>query len=169
MAANKYLEHDGNGGTREVVPATTGGGGDANKVAALDANGQLTLPMMPTGIGADTVVVASSENLSAGDLVNLWDDGGTIKARKADATSAGKEAHGFTKDAVTSPANATVYRDGNNGAVTGQTPGKHFLSTTAGQSSTTAPSSTGNVVQPVGFCTLATNINFEAGKTVELA
>jgi hypothetical protein len=169
MAVQKFLEHDGAGGVREIVPATTGGGGDGQKLAALDVNGKWPVAMMPTGIGADTVVVAASETLAAGDFINLWNDGGTIKARKADATSSGKEAHGFVKDAVTATQNATVYREGNNGAVTGQTVGQHFLSTTAGQSTTTVPTGSGNIVQCIGFATVATNINVEFGQPVELA
>lgn len=169
MAGEKFVKHDGAGGLTETVAVQTGGGGAENKIPALDNSGKLDQSMMPTGIGADTVVVASSENLAAGDFVNLWDDAGTIKARKADATSAGKEAHGFVKDTVTSPANATVYVEGNNTGVTGVAVGKHYLATTAGQSTTTAPSATGNVVQPIGFCTSATNINFEGGTPVVLA
>lgn len=169
MAGEKFLQHDGSGNAQEVVATQTGGGGSENKIPALDASGKLDVTMMPTGVGADTVVVPASENLAAGDFVNLWDDGGTMKARKADATTTGKEADGFVKEAVTSPSNATVYTEGNNTAVTGQTVGKHYLSTTAGQSTTTPPSSTGNVVQKVGVCSSATNINFEGGDPITLA
>ena len=47
-----------------------------------------------SGGGADTGTVTTSEALAAGDLVNIWNSSGA-KARKADATTAGKEAHGF--------------------------------------------------------------------------
>lgn len=153
-----------------IVNSTTSsaGAGDSGKLAALDAAGRLDESMMPVGIGADTSSIATSENLAAGDLVNIFNDGGTAKARKADATTAGKEAHGFVLDAVTSPANATVYFEGPNTSVTGLTPGVQYLTTTAGTSSTTAPSASGNIVQRVGFATSATNLNFQSNQPIVL-
>jgi hypothetical protein len=153
-----------------IVNSTTSsvGAGDSGKLAALDAAGRLDESMMPVGIGADTSSIATSENLAAGDLVNIYNDGGTAKARKADATTAGKEAHGFVLDAVTSPANATVYFEGPNTSVTGLTPGVQYLTTTAGTSSTTAPSASGNIVQRVGFATSATNLNFQSNQPIVL-
>ena len=153
-----------------IVNSTTSsvGAGDSGKLAALDAAGRLDESMMPVGIGADTSSIATSENLAAGDLVNIYNDGGTAKARKADATTAGKEAHGFVLDAVTSPANATVYFEGPNTSVTGLTPGVQYLTTTAGTSSTTAPSGSGNIVQRVGFATSATNLNFQSNQPIVL-
>ena len=153
-----------------IVNSTTSsaGAGDSGKLAALDAAGRLDESMMPVSIGADTSSIATSENLAAGDLVNIFNDGGTAKARKADATTAGKEAHGFVLDAVTSPANATVYFEGPNTSVTGLTPGVQYLTTTAGTSSTTAPSASGNIVQRVGFATSATNLNFQSNQPIVL-
>ena len=124
---------------------------------------------MPAGIGADTSVVPSSENLAAGDLVNLWNDSGTIKARKADATTSGKQADGFVLTAITSPANATVYHDGTNSQVTGLTPGKQWLSTTPGKSTNVRPTSSGNIQQPVGFAITATSLTFNVGETIKVA
>ena len=81
---------------------TSAGAGDAGKIPALDATGKLDNSLMPVGIGADSKILPASENLAAGDLVNVWNDSGTAKARKADATVAGKEANGFVLAAVTS-------------------------------------------------------------------
>ena len=148
---------------------TSAGAEDSGKLPALDAAGRLDTSFMPTGIGADTSSIVSSENLAAGDLVNIWNNTGTANVRKADATVAGKEAHGFVLSAVTSPAAATVYFEGSNTGVTGLTPGPQFLSTTAGLCTATAPSAAGNVVQRVGLATSATSINFEAGTPVVLA
>lgn len=144
------------------------GAADAGKIAQLDAGGRLSETMMPTGIGADTTVRVASEALAAGDFVNIWNDSGVGKVRKADATTAGKDAHGFVKTAVSSGANATVYFEGTNDQVTGQTPGPVYLSTTAGKSTTTAPSGSGNVVQRIGFATSATEVNFQAQTPVVL-
>lgn len=139
---------------------TSSGAGDAGKIPALDSAGKLDQSFMPTGIGADTAEVATSESLAAGNLVNIYDDSGTSKARKADATTVGKEAVGFVKAAFTHPATAVIYFDGNNDGLTGLTPGKQFLSTTPGLSTATPPDQTGNVVQVVGFATSATSLNF---------
>ena len=148
---------------------TSAGAEDSGKLPALDAAGRLDTSFMPTGIGADTSSIVSSENLAAGDLVNIWNNTGTANVRKADATTAGKEAHGFVLSAVTSPAAATVYFEGSNTGVTGLTPGPQFLATTAGLCTATAPSAAGNVVQRVGFATSATNVNFQSQTPVVLA
>ncbi len=162
MAGNKYLALV-SGRKQEVTSVNaSAGAGDANKIVALDAAGKLDNSMMPTGIGADTKIIPSSENLAAGDFVNLWDDAGTLKARKADATTSGKEADGFVLAAVTAPANATVYFEGTNNQRTGLTPGaRQYLHTTAGGVTDTPPSTAGNVVQYLGKAISATEITFE--------
>ena len=125
---------------------------------------------MPVGIGADSKILPASENLAAGDLVNVWTDTGTAKARKADATVAGKEANGFVLAAVTLGQNATVYFDGTNTQLSGLTPGAvYYLSTTAGGVTTTPPSGSGNVVQRVGRAVSATELTFEPGEPITLA
>lgn len=149
--------------------AVSAGAPNAGDIPALDDAGKLDVSVMPAGIGADTSVVPSSENLAAGDLVNLWNDGGVAKARKADATTTGKQADGFVLSAVTSPANATVYHDGTNTQVTALTPGKQWLSTTPGKSTNTRPAASGNIQQPVGFATTATSLTFNVGETIKVA
>lgn len=146
---------------------TSAGAGDAGKLPALDGTGKLDTSFMPVGIGADTASITTSENLAAGDLVNIYDSTGA-KCRKADASTAGKEAHGFVLSAYTSPAPATVYFEGTNTQVTGLTPGNQFLSTTPGLCSATAPSGSGNVVQRVGFASAATAMNFQSQPPIVL-
>lgn len=148
--------------------ATSAGAGDASKVVILDGSGRLSSTMMPVGFGVDAVSVTASEDLSAGDFVNIWNSTGA-KVRKADATTSGKEAHGFVLAAVASGSLANVYFEGTNTAVTGQTPGPVFLSTTAGQATSTAPSAAGNVVQRVGFAVSSTSINFQSNDPIVLA
>ncbi len=147
---------------------SSAGAGDAGKVVALDGAGRIDSTMMPVGIGADTASITTSEALAAGDLVNVWNSAGA-KARKADATTAGKEAHGFVLAAFSSGVSATVYFEGTNTAVTGLTPGPQFLNTTAGGATGTAPSGSGNVVQNVGVATSATSLNFQLGTPIVLA
>lgn len=154
-----------------IVNAVTAsaGAGDAGKVASLDGSGRIDPTMMPVGIGADTKSLIASEALAAGDYVNVWNDAGTAKIRKADATTAGKEAHGFVLAAVSSGAAGTVYFEGSNTAVTGQTAGPVFLSTTAGAGASSAPSAGGNIVQRIGFAVGAAEVNFQSGVPITLA
>ena len=146
---------------------TSAGAGDAAKVVALDAAGRIDSTMMPVGIGADTATITTSEALSAGDLINIHNSTGA-KVRKADATTAGREAHGFVLAGFGSATSATVYFEGTNTGVTGLTPGPQFLSTTPGLATVTAPSAAGNVVQRVGVATGATSLNFEGGVPITL-
>ena len=156
MAA-KYITNAA-GVLQEVAAATDGGGANANKIPELDSNGRLTAAMMPAGIGSDVGTVNATENLAAGDFVNIYDNAATPGVRKADASAAGKEAHGFVLSAVTSGNPATVYFEGVNDQVTGMTAGKVFLS-----------AATGNAVQRLGVAVSATEINFEASQPIILA
>lgn len=152
-----------------VAVNSSAGAGDAAKLPLLDANGRLDNTMMPVGIGADTASIVTSENLTAGNLVNIYDNAGTPTARKADATTTGKEAHGFVLAGTTSPAAATVYFEGRITGLTSLTPGaRQYLNTTAGGLTSTAPSTTGNVVQCVGTAVTATELNFEPQEPIEL-
>lgn len=144
------------------------GAGDSAKVPRLDAAGKLDTTVMPVGLGADSKALTTTEAIASGDFVNIWNSGGA-RIRKADATVAGKEAHGFVLVGVGSGATATMYFEGANTAVTGQTPGPVFLSTTAGLATGTAPSAAGNVVQRIGFAVSATEINFQSQPPITLA
>lgn len=148
---------------------TSAGAGDSGKIPALDASGKLDNSFMPTGIGADTAAIVTSESLAAGDLVNIWNNSGTPNVRKADATTSGKEAHGFVLAAFTHPTTATIYFEGSNTGKSGLTAGPQFLSTTPGGCSSTAPASAGNVVQRVGVATSATVLNAEFSDPIVLA
>jgi len=166
--ADKYLYNNAGAITEKAAIQSSAGAGDAGKIPALDTNGRIDNSMMPVGIGADTASITTSEALAAGDLVNVWNSTGA-KARKADASAAGKEAHGFVLAAVSSGAAATVYFEGTNNQVTGLTPGVQFLSTTPGQATATAPSGAGQVVQRVGFATAAAALNFQSQNPIVLA
>lgn len=144
------------------------GAGSSGKVVALDASGRIDNTALPVGVGADTASITTSEALAAGAFVNVWNSTGA-KVRNADATVAGKEAMGFVLSAFGSGVSATVYFEGTNTAVTGQTPGKAFLATTAGTATTTPPSASGNVVQVLGFAISATAINFQSEPPITLA
>lgn len=149
---------------------TSAGAADADKIVATDATGRIDTSFMPVGIGADTASITASEALAAGDFVNIWSNAGAFAVRKADATTTGKPAHGFVIAAVAAAGAATVYFEGTNTAVTGQTPGQVFLSAaTAGKTQATAPTGTGQLVQALGAATSATSVNFEPGTAIALA
>lgn len=169
MAGELFLKHDGAGGFTETEAVQIGGVGNADKVPSLNASGTLDPTMMPTGIGADTATLEASGAIAAGDFVNIFDDGGTAKMRKADASSPTTAAHGFVLAAVADAATGTVYFEGNNTGVTGQTAGVTYLSTTAGLATSTAPSGSGEIVQRLGVAVAATVLNFESTTPVTLA
>jgi len=191
----KFIKNVAGVFTEEATVSTTAGVGDAGKVVHLDASGvlapallnativsaaskivqldgsgKLDVSVMPVGIAADTAIIQASENLGNGDYVNIHNVGGP-RVRKADASAAGKEAHGFVTAAVLSGANATVFFEGTNNAVAGKTPGAtQFLSaTTAGATTETAPSGAGQIVQRIGIAVSATAVNTEVAQPITLA
>ena len=115
------------------------------------------------GLRRVTEVFIASENLSAGNFINKWNDSGTAKARKADATTEGKQADGFVLVAVTIGNPVVVYSIGQiNNQLSGLTVGTvYYLSTTPGGVTITAPSTPGNIVQKLGTTSSATEMVFD--------
>lgn len=154
----------------EQAPITdSAGAGDADKIPALDATGRLSSTFMPVGITVETKSIQCTENLSAGNWINIYDVAGAFRCRKTDATSSGKIAHGFVLSAFTSGNNALVYMEGANTGVSGMLAGDVFLHTTAGAGTNTAPTGSGNVVQKIGTAVSATEVNFEPQEQIVLA
>lgn len=151
MAGEKFLK-ESSGTIQEVVAVQTGGSGSENKIPSLDSSGLLDVTMLPSGVGPDSASIVSSENITAGDFVNIYDNAGTPTVRKAIADGTGKTADGFVLVSTTSPASATVYFEGRNTAKSGLTGGtKYWLSASvAGATTATAPSGSGNEVQLLG-------------------
>lgn len=167
--ADKYIKLTSGQLAQQEALVTSAGAGDSGKIPALDGAGKLDTSMMPTGIGADTKSVVTSENLAAGDLVNVYSNGGTLNARKADASNA-RRAVGFVLAPVTSPAAATVYFEGTITGLSGLTVGATvYLSGTAGAITATAPSTATHIVQEVGVALSATEVTFEPQSPVTLA
>ncbi len=156
--------------TEEAAVVTGGTASEDGKLPALDATGKLDDSVMPDGVGAETIVLPASEALLAGDMVNVWDDGGTIKVQKATAADNTKPAHGYVVAGYDLGANATIYTDGYL-TTTGLTAGsKYFLSAAAaGEITATAPSGSAQVVQLVGFALSATKLAFEQHPHIQLA
>lgn len=163
MAAVKYLSRVA-GRLKELAGiVTSAGAADDGKLVALDATGKIDVSVLPSGVGQNTVSLTASEALSANDLVNIWNDTGTAKVRKADGTTEGKEVHGFVKAGVALNASATVFLPGNViTGLSGLTPGsRQYLATTAGTRTETPLAATGNVSQMIGIAATATSIVFE--------
>lgn len=172
MALPKFLTLAASGLQTLVTAAisTSAGAADADKIPALDASGRLDQSFMPTGIGADTRSVTTSEAVSAGNLINIWDSTGA-KARKADASTNGKAAIGFVLAGATSGGSALVYFEGTISGLSGLVPGaSYFLSaTTPGAITNTAPTASGQVVQYVGTALSATELSFEPAEPILIA
>lgn len=156
------------GKLKQIVASVTG---TADAIPAGDATGKLDISWMPVGVGQEVLVAPASENLTAGNFVNLYLNSAVINVRKADGTTNGKPCHGFVLANVTSPANATVYFISNtNTQCAGLTIGSdYFLDTTAGAITATPPSAAGNLVQYIGRAQSATAITMLNALTVEVA
>lgn len=170
--ADKPLQLKNNIPTEVEAVVTSAGAADSGKIPALGANGRFDVTMMPAGIGADTKIYPASELIAPGDFVNIHDDAGTAKVRKADASaaSAGKKAHGFVPAGAALGADATVYFEGPNSALSGLTPGATYAlshSTPGGVVALSAGTTTaGHILQIVGVATDVGEINAEIGQPV---
>lgn len=139
---------------------TSAGAGDAGEIVALDSEGKID-PSMLRDI--DNLVMPASEGLSAGDYINIWDDAGTVKARKAD-NSNGRDAHGYVKDTVIAAANVTVFFEGANTNLSGLTAGDRvYLGVTGDviQTPLDPVSDAGKIHQYLGIAVSATSVNVD--------
>jgi hypothetical protein len=169
--ADKYIIQDSGRLKENEASDTSAGVGDAGKIVALDDTGKLDDSLFPAGMGAEIKILPASGALNAGDFVNIFDDSGTLKVRKAIADAVNKEAHGFVLEEVADTADASVYCEGINNQLSGLTggPRMYLSAATAGDATATAPSGTGEVVQAIGFRLSATEITFEPQEPIELA
>jgi len=157
-AAQKFLAKNlTTGATERITPALVGGAGVLGQIPALgELTGLLDLSMMPSGIGPDVVVLATGENVVAGQFVTIKDNAGTPTVYKASATDLTKPAMGFVLVGETAPAPATVYLEGYNNLIpvagfTAADAGKRvFLNTTGGGATLTPPVAAGNYQQVLG-------------------
>jgi len=157
--ADKYLKLNTSTGDIEQQSAldTSSGAGSAGKIIAANSSGSLDVSFLPAGVGLQTITATASESLSAGDSVNIFLNASTKSVRKANATDATKPSMGFVLQSYTSSATATIYLSGKNASVpigsftTADLGKKVFLSTTAGGYTVTPPSTTGNLVQHLGY------------------
>lgn len=164
--AGDYLKLGSTGVEEASAVDESAGAGDAGKIVKLGEDGLLDDTMMPEGVGADVVVVPAGETIADNDLVNLYDDSGTVKARKANATDTTKPCHGYVKTGANQGSNVTVYMSGYNTG-SGLTPGSsYYLGTTGGTKTTSIPSTAGNIMQKIGWAISATQIKFEVEEPI---
>ena len=151
MAGEKILKLV-SGKISESLTTQSGGAGSENKIPSLDSTGRLSVSMMPVGLGDEAFDLVAFEALSAGDYVNIFNDGGVAKVRKADASSPGKEANGFVLDYVAFGQVAHVYKEGANTQSTTLTPASlcYLSSTQPGKPTLVIPSTSGHIVQVLG-------------------
>lgn len=151
-------------GRETMIEATviSTGAPEAGDIVALDGTGKLDVSVLPVGVGPATQSIVTSENLAAGDFVNVYDNAGTPTARKADSTN-DRRASGFVLSSVTAPAAATVYFEGQNTQVSGLTAGQRLYLDAAGAVTSTAPSLAGGDVihQYLGKALSATVMDVE--------
>lgn len=156
-------------GKKVLVEAndSSAGAGDAGKLVALDSSGQIDPSMIPS---LEVKSITSFEDLAAGDFVNLFLDGGVIKARKAD-NSNDRPAHGFVKDAVVAPAAVNVYEADFNADLSGLTiGGRVYLGTTGDviQTPLDPATATGDLHQLLGVAISATEMLVEIQDCITL-
>jgi len=167
MAAPTYLDLVSGIATRktavEAGPAST----PAEQIVSTSADGLIADSLLHSTISG-AVSIVTSENLAAGDFVNIYNNAGTPTARKADGATTGKTANGYVTAGTTSAA-AQVYTGGINTAVATVTGGEIYLSdTTPGGFTSTPPSAAGHTLQRIGSGVTATAIAFNPYAPVNL-
>ena len=138
---------------------SSAGAADGGKIAKTDpTTGKWHPSLIPN---VTSFSVEAFENLDAGDFVHLFDNGGTINMRKADA-SAGLEAHGFVENSVVAAASETFQTlTQKNTALTGLTVGeRYYLSLSTAGDIQVAPLTipANDLYQFLGVATSATEL-----------
>lgn len=166
--ANKYLTLENGREAMKEATVVSAGAADAGEIVALDSSGRIDVTILPVGVGPDVATLVATETLNAGDYVNIFNDAGVSKVRKADATN-DRPAHGFVKDAYPISSNAVVFFEGPNDDRSGLTPGARYYLSSAGGVTSTPPSSPSSVIhQFLGIAVNATTINTDIADEVVL-
>ena len=168
--ADRYKTLNNGKDTMVEATDTSTGVAEAGDIVALGTDGKLDPSLLPVGVGPDVKIAEADEALSAGDYVNFFDDGGTVKVRLAD-NSNGREAHGFVLDAFSAAANATVFFEGPNTAAPAGTAGQRAYLGTAGSVITTPldpATEAGKIHQLLGTYIDTNEINTDIDDCVQL-
>ena len=170
MAGKPYLVDAGAYNKEVAATQTSAGVANANEIVALNAAGVLDVTLLPPGVTPLVQPAIASEAIDAGDFVNLWNDSGTLKARKADASTptVGKPADGFVRDNALLGATVNVYNTDYNDQLSALTIGAdYFLSDVSpGGIITPAPTTSGHIAQYLGKAVSATKMLIEIERPV---
>jgi hypothetical protein len=154
MSANKFLSLPNTGKTTllTAINASTGVS-DANKIFTTNSVGKIDASFMPPGVEIQVETANATEDLVAGNFVNIYDNAGTPAVRKAIANDVDKIANGFILTNTLTGVSATIYTKGVNTSLVSTEGVQYFLSaTTAGLGTITAPAQTvGNFLQVLGI------------------
>ena len=155
MAVQKVLYLNTNNQAQQITPNTSSAGvGDAGKLVALNAAGQIDSSMLPS---SEALTFTATEAIAQGAFVNVYNNSGSAAVRNANATDATKPANGWAPNSIATSSAGTINFDGinsyvnNSGFVAADLGTEAFLSTTAGgavQYNNTF--STGNLVESLG-------------------
>lgn len=116
-------------------PTSTGGGG--------------------SGEDSDISVVIAFEEINSGQAIHLFDDNGVTRARLADS-SVPYEAHGFAITSTLQGEYVPFSTDRAKLSLSGVMAGRTYYVSTSGGITASPPSTTGHIIQRVGY---GTNIN----------
>lgn len=125
---------------------------------------------MPSGTGTEQVSAIATEAITSGSVVNLYDNGGTLSARLANAATR-LRAVGFVLETKSSGQSINVLIEGSiTGLVSIVIGAPYFLSATSpGNFSTTPPNIAGQISQEVGVGISATILTFEPATPITIA
>lgn len=164
----QYLKWDETSRSYKEVTAITqsAGAADAGKIIATNSAGGVDESFLPIGDGARAFPL--SQALSAGDFVNVYDDGGVAKLRKADASSPATRAHGFVREAGAEGENVKMYGSGVLEGFADLTVGATYVlsDTTPGEATLVSPSASGHIAQIVGTAVSPTEIQVDIAETI---
>lgn len=163
MSSNKFLTLPTTGKTTLLTAINTSTGvTDANKILSTNSLGQIDASFMPAGVEIQVEPAVATEDLVAGNFVNIYDNGGTPSVRKAIANDVDKIANGFILTNTLTGETADVFTKGVNTSLASTEGLQYYLSaTTAGLGTLTAPAQTaGNFLQVLGVG-VVTGVLFE--------
>jgi hypothetical protein len=163
LTAHAVLLGEGTSNVAFAAPSTAG--------YVLTDNGATSDPTfqaLPSS-GNPTATILAAGNIAAGSLVNVYNNAGTANVVQADNTSSATSANGVALSAITSGVSGVItFGAIGVSGLSGLTPGQLFLGT-AGAPTSTAPSSTGDVIQPIGLAITATTAVFNPGQNYNVA
>ena len=147
--------------------ASSRGSVDKDSLVATGASGKLDISLMPAGLDISAETMTAGEAISAGDFVNIFNDGGARKVRLADAAN-NRPAHGFVLANISNAATGTIYTSGINSSLGNLTPGeKYFLGIVPGKirkdlsASAAIAIKSGEFIQTLGTAISTNTIRFE--------